>query len=142
MRSLQASLIFLTFSLLFPYQATANNQSVDSFTTGKDWQNNMSDGEKLIALVAPTMLFQNYHVPMQKSLLEYITTINRILLYNPYLEKEEVANIFASAVYAYEPQSRPALENLERILRRRKASLNEDFFPPLTLRPIASRPTE
>ena len=138
-------LFFLMLSaqlLFFPCVTVSASNSAESFSTGKDWQNNMSDGEKLIALVAPTMLFQNYHVPLQKSLLEYIVAINRILVYNPYLENEEVSNIFASAVYAYEPQSRPALENLERVLRRRKSNLNEDFFPPLSIRPIQKPPQE
>ena len=93
---------------------------LETFTTGKDWAQRMTVKEKFLSLFAPTLLFHKYGVPLRRPIVEYIQTIDRVLLNNPYLEKEDVANIFASTVYAYEPQSRPAIDYLESQLKQRK----------------------
>ena len=80
----------------------------ETFTTGKEWTEKMSKGEKFISVYAPMILFHRYGVNFRKTPNEYAKTIDRVLLENPYLEKEDVANIFASTVYTYEPESRRA----------------------------------
>lgn len=110
----------------------------DTFTTGRDWVEKMSSKEKFISIVAPLILFTRYGVPFHHTPPEYIDMIDRILYYNPYLEHEDVANIFASTMYAYEPESRPALENMERELRYQRGA-EDKFWPYLTLR---SRPPQ
>ncbi len=106
----------------------------DTFTTGKDWVESMSREEKLISLIPPTLLFNHYGVRLRYSPDKYIPTIDRVLLNNPYLEKQDMANIFASTVYAYEPESRPALDVMERHLNRRQLNhFYEWLVPPLML---------
>jgi hypothetical protein len=95
----------------------------DTFTTGKDWTEKMSEKEKFISIVAPMVHYSHYGVPFQHTPPEYVSVIDRVLLYNPYLEKEDMANIFASTVYAFEPESRPAFENLNREAEYRRTGL-------------------
>lgn len=102
----------------------------ETFTTGKDWVQKMSVREKFLSLFAPTLLFHKYGVPLRRPINEYIPTIDKVLMENPYLEKEDVANIFASTVYAYEPESRQALDSLERTLKQRKI-YEEEFTASL-----------
>ncbi len=83
------------------------------FLTGKDWRGWMNEKEKFMAILAPTVLLEEYGIQLKHSLLNYIPLINRILLYNPQLEKEEVANIFTSTIYRFEPESRVALRTME-----------------------------
>ena len=85
----------------------------ESFTTGKEWVEKMSKGEKFISVYAPMILFHRYGINFRKTPQEYINTIDSVLLNNPYLEKEDVSNIFASTIYAYEPESRRAFQILE-----------------------------
>ena len=99
--------LLLSLSLIMGPTASAETYS-DTFTTGKVWLQKMSKGEKFISVYAPMILFHRYGVNFQKTPNEYAETIDRILLENPYLEKEDVANIFASTVYTYEPESRRA----------------------------------
>ena len=109
----------------------------ETFTTGKDWVQKMSVKEKFISVFAPSLLFHRYGVPLRRPINEYIPTIDKVLMENPYLEKEDVANIFASTVYAYEPESRPALDSLERTLRQRKVyeeEFAESLLPRLVVR--------
>jgi hypothetical protein len=87
--------------------------SSEVFQSGKDWSDSLSPNEKMMALVPPAILFRSYHVPLARNLPEYIPLIDRVLLYNPELGKEDIANIFASTLYHYEPQTRPALEFME-----------------------------
>ena len=86
----------------------------------------MSKGEKFISVYAPMILFYRYGLNFRKSPGEYTETIDKVLLNNPYLEKEDIANIFASAVYAYEPESRPAFRAIEN-------KLSEGFSPHLLI---------
>lgn len=85
----------------------------EPFTTGKDWAKTMSLREKYISLLPPSLVMEQYDVHLKISLPQYIGLINSILLKNPQLEKEDVSNIFASTVYLFEPQNRPALKNME-----------------------------
>lgn len=99
--------IYLLIGLLL-LASTSSKAASDAFTTGKDWTQKMSKGEKFISIYAPMILFHRYGVNFRKSPSEYSETIDKVLLENPYLEKEDVSNIFASTVYAYEPESRRA----------------------------------
>lgn len=121
--------LILTAAVFLAASAAAQEYS-ESFSTGKDWTEKMSKGEKFIAVFAPFILMHKYGVPMQKTPADYIADVNRVLLYNPYLGKEDVANIFASTVYNSEPESRPALEAMEREFRGRYAR----FYPRLLIR--------
>lgn len=93
--------------------ARAENSKNEAFMTGRDWMENLSDREKFMALLPPSLLFEEYDVNLRHSLPEYIVLINRILRYNPQLQEEDVANIFASAIYRFEPESRIALKTME-----------------------------
>ena len=83
--------------------------STDTFKSGSEWTDELSANEKMMALVPPAMLFHSYHIPLRRNLPEYVPLIDRVLLYNPELGKEDIANIFASTLYHYEPETRPAL---------------------------------
>ena len=95
----------------------------DTFTSGKEWTEKMSEKEKFISVVAPMVHFSHYGVPFRHTPPEYMSAIDQVLLYNPYLEKEDMVNIFASTVYAYEPESRPAFENLAQEAEYRRTGL-------------------
>ncbi len=112
---------FLTGGLLLA--AIPGFAASDSFSTGKDWNEKMSEKEKFISIVAPMVHFSHYGVPFEHTPPEYINAIDQVLLYNPYLENEDMTNIFASTVYAYEPESRPAFENLLREAEYRRTGL-------------------
>lgn len=85
----------------------------DVFLTGKDWRETMTMREKYMSLLPPVVLFDEYDIRLTHSLPEYIMLIDRIVRFNPDLEEEDVANIFTSAVYRFEPQSRVALKTME-----------------------------
>lgn len=87
--------------------------SQEAFSSGKDWSEGMTQNEKLMSLIPPSLLFYRYHVPLRRELPEYIPMIDHVLSANPELANEEVTNIFASAVYVYEPESRDALRMME-----------------------------
>lgn len=106
----------------------------ETFTTGKEWVEKMSRKEKFISLFAPMILFHRYGVPFRKTPDQYISQIDKVLLYNPYLEPEDMADIFASTVYAYEPESRPAFDALAVELHERNEA-NELILPRLRLQP-------
>ncbi len=120
-------------ALLLAFAAVGGAKELETFTTGKDWTEKMSSGEKLISLVAPTMLFQRTHVPLRLKLPEYIPILDKVILFNPQLEKEDVANIFASTVYKFEPESRPYLEWMETAFLRGHLSGDPRFTPRLTI---------
>ncbi len=107
---------------------------VDTFTTGKDWLEKMDEKEKVISLVPPTIFFHNAGVPMRHQPYEYVTTLDRVLLENPYLESEDVANIFASTLYAYEPESRAALDWLVSESGIGQSMIREKNTPQVLLR--------
>ncbi len=109
---------------------------VETFTTGKDWEERMSPREKVIAVVAPAAFLYKQGVPLRRPISEYIPTMNQVVLNNPYLEDEDVANIFVSTVYAYEPESRSPLDALEIQLRRRKIYDNGRNFNPHLFVPL------
>ena len=67
----------------------------DKFTTGEEWVDKMSEREKFISLLVPMSFFHQYGVPFRHTPPEYVKAMDKVLLYNPYLEKEDVANIFA-----------------------------------------------
>ncbi len=108
-------LLFIGWAVVNPHGWAAETALSKSktFLTGKEWNDWMSEREKFMALLVPTILFEEYGVRLKHSLLNYIPLINRILLYNPELGEEEVSSIFASAVYRYEPESRVALRTME-----------------------------
>ena len=85
----------------------------EAFSSGKNWLQKMSRGEKFISIYAPMILFHRYGINFRKSPNEYIEKIDEALINNPYLEKEDVANIFASTVYTYEPETRRAFKLME-----------------------------
>ena len=79
--------------------------------------------------------FAAYGVPFRHTPPEYVKAMDKVLLYNPYLEKEDVANIFASTVYAYEPESRPGFEGMLREFQYRNPG-EEVPWPYYTLRRV------
>ena len=124
--------VLLTTLALLVVGAQQASARVETFTTGKDWEERMSPGEKVIAIAAPTVFLHQQGVPLRRPISEYIPTMNQVVVNNPYLEDEDVANIFISTVYAYELESRSPLDALEIQLRHRKIYDNgQDFNPHL-----------
>jgi len=103
---------FAAILLLVPVCAHANSTTQD-FVTGQDWTERMSVREKYMALIPPTMIFSDYDVDLKLSLPQYISLMDQVLHRNPGLENEEVSSLFASTVYLFEPQNRPALRSME-----------------------------
>ena len=113
---------YLHIGLIFFTNIAPCFANSESFSTGKDWIQKMSKGEKFISVYAPMILFHRYGINFRKTPNEYLESIDRVLINNPYLEKEDVANIFASTVYAYEPESRHAFQLMEVELARQDLS--------------------
>src|SRR3989338_531867 len=65
----------------------------ETFVTGRDWVQKMSVKEKFMALVVPMNLFHRYGVDFRKTPPQYILILDSVLLNNPYIESEDVANI-------------------------------------------------
>lgn len=103
----------------------------EEFLTGKDWRERMTLRQKYMSLILPTALFKRFHVPMRRPIEEYIPTIDRVIDNNPYIETEDIASVYASTVFATEPESRPALAALERTLRSQTEYQMEGFSPRL-----------
>ncbi len=122
--------ILLTTLALLVVGAQQASARVETFTTGKDWEERMSPGEKVIAIVAPAIFLNKHGVPLRRPISEYIPTMDQVLFNNPYLEDEDAANIFISTVYAYDPESRSPLDALEIQLRHRKIYENSPRFNP------------
>ena len=120
--------VYLLLGLALFTGAEAGAAYSESFSTGKDWVQKMSKGEKFISVYAPMILFHRYGINFQKTPDEYVNTMDRVLINNPYLEKEDVANIFASTVYAYEPESRRAFKLMELEFAR------QDLVPRLAVK--------
>lgn len=124
LNSLRAAMLAVALSLLG--FCPPSYAYTETFVTGRDWIQKMSPREKFMALVVPMNLFRNYGVEFRKKPVEYISLIDDVLLNNPYVEGEEVANIFASYVYATEPESRNAFRLMARLFFERKSFLNGD----------------
>jgi hypothetical protein len=101
--------LVLTVLLLSAPAAASNSDLV----TGEDWVKRMSDREKFMSLVPPAVLFSDYDVHLTLSLPRYIFLIDRLMGRNPRLADEEVANLFASTIYFFEPENRSALREME-----------------------------
>lgn len=104
---LSAVLLFLL--MIAPVQAALS----PTFTTGEDWQRHMSEREKFMSILVPMSVFHQYGVPFRLSPDKYIGVIDNVISANPQIENEDIANIFASTVYLYEPESRPAFDAME-----------------------------
>src|SRR5258707_12084232 len=106
----RTTIFFITGLLALAGLARADTD--ESFSTGKDWLKHMSPREKYISLVPPTLLFSDYEVHLQHSLPQYIQWMDNILVRNPQLGREDVNNIFASAIFLFEPENREALKTM------------------------------
>lgn len=104
------------------------------FTTGSDWVEKMSVREKLMSLIPPTLLMRRFGITTRYAGEEYVDAIDKLLEYHPELLNEDVSNIYVSTVYVVEPETRPALEAMERELRYRDSGHNPDYFPRLLIR--------
>lgn len=104
--TLAGTLCFLTPDV----GAVTSNQD---FTTGQDWIEHMSPREKYMALTPPSILFTEYEVHMKLDLPQYVLLIDKLMERNPRLQDEEVSNIFASTIYLFEPENRPAFRAME-----------------------------
>ena len=127
-RKLACLMGLLLVAAPFPAQA-----AMETFTTGEDWVKRMTPEQKFMALVMPALLMRHYRVPFEIPAREYVPAIDRVLLNNPYLEKEDVSNIFASTVYLYEPKTRKALEWMMMEMAARKLYFEKGYSPRLLL---------
>lgn len=118
---------------LFSSQIVSAAEDV-AFVTGKEWLEKMSVREKLLSLIPPTLLMHRYGVSMRYPAEGYIETMDKVLEQNPEISQEDVSNIYVSTLYTYEPESRDALDNMEREFQLRKAGHNPEFFPRLLIR--------
>jgi hypothetical protein len=101
------------------------------FTSGNDWTERMTPGEKYLSILAPMAVFYQYGVQFRLRPEEYIPKIDRLLEWNPQLHGEDVTNIFASAVYLFEPENRPAFDSMEtEFLRGNFEPLRLTVLPP------------
>lgn len=127
--------IAVILSLVFlPSPGSARNTAQkEVFSSGTDWMEKMSVREKLISLLPPSLLMHRYGVPLKKTIDSYVPLIDSVLEDNPQLEKNDMASIFASTVYYYEPESREALKAMERNLNLRNKGYNPTFFPKLMI---------
>jgi hypothetical protein len=130
---------FLWIVLALPLMIAAPSLvHAESFATGKDWTKRMTKKEKFLAVFAPYILYHRYGVEFRKPPQEYISDIDNVLMVNPYLEIEDVANIFASTVYTLEPESRPAFHAAARAFEYQNLAGGELTFPKVLLAPSAT----
>ena len=99
--------------LLFLGGASGAADSRSEFTSGESWVKRMSTREKYMSLIPPAIVFSDYDVHLKLNLPRYIFLIDRIMERNPRLADEEIANIFASTIYLFEPENRHALKTME-----------------------------
>lgn len=104
------------------------------FTSGEDWENVLSRKEKFISLYAPMIIFHKYGVPFDKNPEDYIDEVDQVIRANPQIKKEDIANILASSMYRYEPQSRLAFNIMETEFL--KGNYNYNRFSPRLLMPL------
>ncbi|HTL69961.1 MAG TPA: hypothetical protein VL404_01590 [Candidatus Eisenbacteria bacterium] len=117
--------ILTVLFLLALAAAPARAMGEPTFTTGRDWMQKMTPGEKFMSVALPMAMLHEYGVPVRLTPEQYIPIIDRILRFNPQFVSEDVANIFTSTVYAVEPGTRPSLLALE------EQFLRGDFRPDL-----------
>ena len=103
---------FFAFVLILSLVAPCRADD-EEFVTGRDWVRRMSQREKFMSLLPPSLLFSEYDVHLRLGLPQYLLLIDRIMERNPRLENEDISNIFASTIYFFEPQNREALKTME-----------------------------
>lgn len=108
----------------------------ETFVTGKEWVERMSAKEKYLSLLPPTLLFSEYEVRLRHPLPEYIYWIDNILYRNPELSQEDIGNIFASTIYLFEPENRPALKSMEVDFLRGDYEPKPRRLPQLTIEQV------
>ena len=113
MKTIKIVVLIALLALLPVHSRSVEARVSSSFSTGKDWKDHMTEDEKLMSLMAPMIIYHRYGVPFILTPEKYIPKIDKIILKNPDLGGEDVANIFASTVYAIEPESRHAWDALE-----------------------------
>ena len=131
-----AALLLLVFSWVGIFGEAYAASEI--FTTGKDWTEHMNPKQKFIAIFAPFILYHRYGVNFREKPEQYVEKIDKVLIDNPYIQSEDIANIFASTVYAVEPENRPAFDAMEREFRARKAGYPE-YYPSLAIRPVSRK---
>jgi hypothetical protein len=107
--------IFMTlfYVILGGPNVGAETSPEEPFVSGKEWLEEMSPREKFMSLIPPALLFSEYQVDLRLSLPQYIFLVDRAVEQNPEFEREDITNIFASTIYLFEPQNRPALRKME-----------------------------
>ncbi len=132
---------FIVLSLFMALPALSQAEE-KTFVQGKDWRHYMSQREKFMSLIPPALLFSEYDVHLKLSLPQYIQLIDRVVKLNPQLENEEVSSIFASTVYLFEPQNRPALKTMEMNFLRGNLGTKPYHTPQLSFQDILSEISE
>jgi hypothetical protein len=88
--------------------------------TGAEWRG-MSPREKLYCVLSAIVALDREGVPLHRSPRQYIAAIDRAVASEREAERQDVAAIFARAVYRGEPASRGALRALTLERRSRDA---------------------
>lgn len=128
--------IFLVFSVLLLAGGSAGSaQALEEgvFVSGKEWIRQMSPKEKLMSLLPPMALYHKFGIRFQRSVFEYIETLDSELAGNPVLANEDVANIFASTVYHLEPENRLPLERMGAVFEIMQKREAENLYPSIPL---------
>ena len=115
---------------------TAHADLDDTFVTGRDWNQHMSQREKFMSLLPPTLLFDEYDVHLRHSLPQYIVWMDNILGHNPEFEREDVNSIFASTIFLFEPENRTALRTMETNFLRGDYESHTVEAPKLTIEEV------
>lgn len=103
------------------------------FVSGREWIRQMTPKEKMMSLLPPMALYHKFGVRFHKTVFEYIDTMDTELAGNPLLEKEDVANLFASTVYALEPENRLPLERMGSVFEILQKRGPENPYPSIPL---------
>ena len=104
-----------------------------SFVSGKEWMIRMTPKEKMMSLLPPMALYHKFGVKFQKTIFEYIDALDEELASHPLLEGEDVANIFASTIYAGEPENRPPLDRMGAVFELLKKRDSENLYPAIPI---------
>ncbi len=126
-----AAIAVVSFAASAPFASAA--PEMDVFISGREWSQQMTSREKLMSLLPPMALYNKFGVQFQRSVFEYIDALDSELAGNSRLEKEDIANIFASTVYALEPENRLPLERMQTVFGVLKKREAEDFYPAIPL---------
>ena len=134
MKKTFASLLIAAAVMVLTAGSSSALDDASSFVSGKEWVVQMTAKEKMMSLLPPMALYHKFGVKFQKSIFEYIDTMDTELASNPVLQQEDIANIFASTIYAGEPENRQPMDRMGAIFEILKKRDAENLYPAIPLK--------